>query len=222
MRRDFAFVLALVCCLGPSMLGCTTPGGGSGAGPMSWFTQGPSQAPATQTPPTQLTQHTTPVAEQQSEGFSFSKMMQFAGFQKPETPAPATTPQQLIPQSVTNLGSMISSVSAQSAALNVNDPPEVTRQKAQAIMASLQGWDGALAQSNSTGFVNDKMAQTLNTWVGQIRTEAQKLVQYMPNPQSIAAIQQLGASLSTTFSTVTSMMNQTNGLSQAFLGSNRG
>lgn len=222
MRRDFTRMLATVCCIGCSMLGCTTPGGGGSSGPMSWFSQSSSQPPAPQTQPAQFTQNVAPVAEEQSEGFSFSKMLQFAGFQKPETPPPTVAPQQIFPPAVLSLGNMISTVTAQSAELNVNDPPEVTQQKAQAILASLQGWDNALATSNQTGFVNDKMAQTLNTWVGQIRGEAQKLAQYMPNPQSIAAIQQLGASLGATYSTVTAMMNQNNGISQAFLGSNRG
>jgi hypothetical protein len=113
-------------------------------------------------------------------------------------------------------------VTAQSAELNVNDPPEVTQQKAQAILDALQGWDTTLAAGTSTGLVNGQMAQTLNAWVGQLRGEAQKLVQFLPNPQTIAAVQQLAGSLNSTFGNFSSMLNQGNAVSQAFLGANRG
>lgn len=144
-------------------------------------------------------------------------MLQFAGFKQPE----ATTPS-LVPQELTNLGSVINTVTAKSAELNVNDPPEVTQQKAQAILESLQGWDSTLAASHSTGLVNNEMAHTLNTWVGKIRTQAQQLVQYVPNPETIAAIQQLAGSLNSTFGNISSMLNQGNAVSQAFLAANRG
>ena len=117
-------------------------------------------------------------------------MFQMVGLQKPAEPAPS-----LLPPEVANLGNVINTVTAKSAELNVNDPPEVTRQKAQAILDSLQGWDSTLAASNSTGLVSNEMAQTLNTWVSQIRGQAQQLVQYMPRPETIAAIQQLAGSL---------------------------
>jgi hypothetical protein len=44
----------------------------------------------------------------------------------------------------------------------------------------------------------------------------------MPNPATIAAIQQLAGSLNSRFGTVGSMVNQGNAVSQAFLGANRG
>jgi hypothetical protein len=144
-------------------------------------------------------------------------MFQMVGFQKPDTPAPS-----LIPQEVVVLGNVINTVTAKSAELNVNDPPEVTQQKAQAILDALQGWDSTLAASNSTGFINSETAQTLNAWVSQLRAQAQQLVQYVPNPETIAAIQQLAGSLSSTFGTISAAVNQGNAVSQAFLGANRG
>jgi hypothetical protein len=143
-------------------------------------------------------------------------MFQMAGFQKPAAPAPT-----VVPQEVVNLGNVISAVTAKSAELNVNDPPEVTRQKAQAILESLQPWDSTLAASHSTGLVTNQMAETMNGWVGQIRGEAQKLVQYVPNPETIASIQQLAGSLNSTFGNISSMLNQGSAVSQAFLGTNR-
>jgi len=143
-------------------------------------------------------------------------MFQMAGFQTPETPAPS-----LVPQEVVNLGNVINTVTAKSAERNVNDPPEVTRQKALAILESLQAWDSTLAASHSTGLVNNEMSQTLNAWVGQIRGEAQKLAQYAPNSDTIAAIQQLAGCLHSTFGNISSMLNQGSAVSQAFLDANR-
>ncbi len=203
MRRDLLLTLTLVC-----FVGCASPG-------KSWNPFVAQNAP--QTPATQVAANPTTPDASQDEGFSFTRMMQLAGFQKSETPAPS-----LVPQEVVNLGNVINTVTAQSAELNVNDPPEVTRQKAQAILESLQAWDSTLAASHSTGLVTSEVAQTLNGWVGQLRGEAQKLVEYVPSPETIVAIQQLAASLNSTFGTVSSMLNQGNAVSQAFLGANRG
>lgn len=207
MRRTLLLTLTLVC-----FAGCTA---GSRTNP--FVSQTTPQPPATQFAETQTAGTPAATEETPTEGFSFSKMFQMVGFQKPETPAPS-----LVPQEVVNLGNVINDVTAQSAALNVNDPPEVTRQKAQAILESLQTWDSTLAASNSTGLVNNEMAQTLNGWVGEIRARAEQLVQYMPNPETITAIQQLAGSLSSTFGTVNAMLNQGNAVSQAFMGANRG
>lgn len=203
MKRSFLLTLTLGC-----FVGCTLPG----THPKPLVSQTSPQTPAAQVAQTQATPN-----ESQNAGFSFSRMFQMAGFQKPETPAPS-----LVPQEVVDLGNVINTVTAKSAELNVSDPPEVTRQKAQAILESLQGWDSTLAASTSTGLVNSQLAQTLNTWVGQLRGEAQKLVQYVPNPQTIAAIQQLSGSLNSTFANISSMLNQGSAVSQAFLGANRG
>ncbi len=202
MKQDLLLTLTLVC-----FVGCAAPG----------TRQKALLSQTSSTPPTTQLAQQPQASEPESEGFSFSKILQFAGFQKPATASPS-----LVPQEVVNLGTMINNVTTKSAELNPNDPPEVTRQKAQAILASLQGWDSTLSASNSTGLVNSQMAQTLNTWVGQIRAEAQKLVQYVPNPETIAAIQQLAGSLSSTFGNVTAMLNQGGAVSQAFLGANPG
>ena len=207
MRRDLLLMLTLVC-----FAGCNIPG----TRPNALTSQTTPQAPTAQVAGAPAT-GAAANGEASSEGFSFSKMFQMVGFQKPDTPTTS-----LVPQEVTNLSNVINNVTAKSAELNVNDPPEVTRQKAQAILDSLQAWDSTLAASNSTGFVNNEMAETLNGWVGQIRERAQHLVQYMPNPETIAAIQQLAGSLNTTFGTVSSMLNQGNAVSQAFLGANPG
>ena len=203
MKRCSLLTLAIVC-----FVGCTMPG--SRTNPL--ISQSSPQAPPAQVAVTQTTPN-----EGQNAGFSFSRMLQMAGFQKPDAPAPSLVPQELV-----DLGNVITAVSAKSAELNVNDPPEVTRQKAQGILETLQGWDGTLAASTSTGLVNSQLAQTLNTWVGQLRGEAQKLVQYMPNPETIAAIQQLAGSLTSTFGNLSSMLNQGNAVSQALLGANHG
>lgn len=203
MRRDLLLTLALVCCVG-----CSTSGN-------RW---NPFVAQSnSSTPTTQVAQNPAQQAASENEGFSFTKMLQFAGFQKSETPAPS-----LVPKEVVELGNLISVVTAKSAELNANDPPEVTRQKAQGILESLQGWDSTLAASHSTGLITNEMAQTLNAWVGQLRNEAQKLVQYVPNPETIRAIQQLAGSLNSTFGNISTILNQGSAASQAFLGSNRG
>ena len=203
MKRGSLLTLAMVC-----FVGCTMPG----TRPKPVISQTSPQTSTVQVAEAQ----TTPNGSQNA-GFSFSRMFQMVGFQKPETPAPS-----FVPQEVVNLGNVIAAVTAKSAELNVNDPPEVTRKKAQAILESLQGWDSTLAASTSTGLVNSQMAQTLNTWIVQLRGEAQKLVQYMPNPQTIAAIQQLAGSLTSTFGNLSSILNQGSAVSQAFLGANRG
>ncbi len=203
MRRDVLLTLTLVC-----FVGCTASGN-------RWDPFVSQSEP--QTPAAQIAQNPTTPDASEDKGFSFTRMFQLAGFQKPETPAPS-----LLPQEVVNLGEVINTVTAKSAELSVNDPPEVTRHKAQAILESLQVWDSTLAASHSTGLVTNEMAQTLNTWVGQIRGEAQKLVQFAPNPATIAAIQQLAGSLNATYGNIHSMLNQGSAVSQAVRGSNRG
>ncbi len=202
MRQNVFMLLTVVC-----LAGCAN----SDKRANPFISQTTPPTPTAQTP-----ERETRLAEAPDEGFSFAKMFQMAGFQKPATPAPS-----LVPQEVVVLGNVINTVTAKSAELNVNDPPEVTREKAQAILDSLQGWDSTLAASNSTGFVNNEMAQTLNAWVSQLRAQAQQLVQYMPNPETIAAIQQLAGSLNSTFGTINAAVNQGNAVSQAFLGANR-
>jgi len=202
MKRGLLLTLTLIC-----FAGCAASGN-------RWDPFISQSSP--ETPAAQVAENQTTPNESQDSGFSFSKMFQMAGFQKPATPAPT-----LVPQEVVNLGNVISAVTAKSAELNVNDPPEVTRQKAQAILESLQVWDSTLAASHSTGLITNEMAQTMNGWVGQIRGEAQKLVQYVPNPNTIAAIQQLAGSLNSTFGNISSMLNQGSAVSQAFLGTNR-
>ncbi|MEO8494502.1 MAG: hypothetical protein ABI614_05505 [Planctomycetota bacterium] len=203
MRRDLLLTLTLVC-----FAGCA--GAENRWDPFTSQTTPP-------TPPAQLAANQGAPAASQETGFSFSRMFQTVGFQKPETPAPS-----LLPKEVVDLGTVINNVTAKSAELNVNDPPEVTRQKAQAILDSLQGWDNTLAASHSTGWINNEMAQRMNTWVGQIRGEAQKLVQYVPNPATIAAVQQLAGSLGSAFGRINAMLNQGSAASQAVSGANRG
>lgn len=203
MRREFLLILSLAC-----LAGC--------AAQRELFSTADS-------PPTtsQIAAAQPAPAEAQSEGFSFSKVFQMVGFQKPEAETLPAAPS-LVPPQVTNLGNMINVVTERSAQLNVNDPPEVTRQKAQAILESLQTWDNTLAAGYSTGLVNNEMARTLDNWVAQIRGAAQNLVQYGANPQTIASIQQLSANLRSTFGNISTMLNQGGAISQAFLGGNRG
>jgi len=67
-----------------------------------------------ETPAAQVAENQATPNESENTGFSFTKMFQMAGFQKPATPAPT-----LVPQEVVNLGNVISSVTAKSAELNV-------------------------------------------------------------------------------------------------------
>ena len=199
MRRELALLLSVACCFG-----CTTPG---------------AKPPALASQPAPATPANAAAADPASEGsgFSLTRMLEFAGFQRTEKPQPS-----LIPQEVVDLSNVINTVSAKSAELNMNDPPEVTRQKAQAILEALAPWDSTLAAGHSAGFLNTETAQMLNNWASQLRVEAQKLVHYVPTPETIGAIQHLAGSLNATVGNISKMLGQGQTISQAFLGGNRG
>jgi len=184
--------------------GCKVPGSTSTAFP--WQTS--PQAPAAQ-----VAKGQAPQSESQEAGFSLQSLFQLAGFQ--QTALPAADP---APKAVADLGSVISKVAQKSMELNINDPAEVTRQKALAILEALNGWDSSLAATTSTGLVNGETAQTLSTWVAQLRTETQKLVKFAPDAQTIATVQELAGGLYSTFGKFSSLLEQ----GSALLGSNRG
>jgi len=127
------------------------------------------------------------------QGFSLGRFLQLVGWRQA-----SDAESSLIPKEVLQLGQVVNSAVAQASQLNINDPPEVTRQKAQAILESLKPWDSTLAAGRSVGLVNDETAGLLNSYVGQLKAEVQKLVQYMPTPETIVAVQQLAANLQAT------------------------
>jgi hypothetical protein len=158
----------------------------------------------------------SPAASQES-GFSVGKMLEFVGFRKqPAGQASSTQPAVELPSEVTQLGNLINEVAARTAELNAHDPPETTRQKALGILQALQHFDGQVAQGQASGSLNEGTSQLLNSLVGQIRSEAQQLVQYVPTPESIAAVKQTAGSLYTAGQTLGGVLQQFNAIPGAF------
>lgn len=178
MKKQTALILTCV-----TLLGCQSAGR---------RLQTAFQTPET----TEVTvSETTPTerSEAPDRGFSLRRVLQFAGFDRS-----AEGETSLVPREVVQLSDMVDATVEKASQLSVNDPPEVTRQKAQGILASLSSWDGALAAGRSLGVVNDKTAQVLNGFVAQLRAETQKLVQQGANPETIAAVQHLAGNLKAT------------------------
>lgn len=113
-----------------------------------------------------------------------------------------------VPQEVVDLGDTVDNIAARASELNINDPPEVTRQKAQAILDSTQSWERLIAACKSVGFINDATTNRFNQFITPIRSEALKLVQTGANPQTIAALQHLAGGLKTSFDSVSTMLTQ--------------
>jgi hypothetical protein len=143
----------------------------------------------------------------------FGKIWKAISFQQPapETPPPVSP-------EMARFNSFIGAIGAQTSQLNINDPPQVTRQKATAILTTLRDWDSVLAAGRSMGVINDATASLLTTTVERLTVETQKLVQYAPSPETINAVKQLGGSLGAAFSSVQGILAQGTTVSQAFLG----
>lgn len=118
---------------------------------------------------------------------------------------------ELLPKKIVELGNAVDMIAAKTGELNVNDPPEVTQQKAQAILDSTQPWESLLTAGETAGLINDVSISRLNQFVTPIRTNALNLVQYGANPQTIAALQQLAVGLKTSYDGLAAMF--THGLS---------
>ena len=113
---------------------------------------------------------------------------------------------------------MIDTITAKASELSVNDPPEVTRQKARAILEATEPWETLLAAGQATGWLTDPMVDTLNQFVIPIKTEAQKLVQLGSNRQTIDALQQLGSDLRSAHNNVTKLVSQGEAAYQSLIG----
>jgi hypothetical protein len=113
--------------------------------------------------------------------------MEFAGFQKSdESPG-------IMPPVITEVGNTIDAVLIQANDLNIQDPPELTAQKAQGLLTSLGSWERLLASART--LMNEDTATALNGLVGQLRGRLQSLIQNGANPETIAAVQHLAGQL---------------------------
>ena len=136
----------------------------------------------------------------ESPFLSFRRAFRWTGFRSTPDEAP-----NLVPPEIARLNNVIHTIVARTSELNMNDPPETTRQKAQSILDATQPWESLLSAGQSIGFLNDQTIQHLNQFVFPIRTEAHKLVQYGANPQTIAVLQQLNGGLKATFDSTFTM-----------------
>jgi hypothetical protein len=146
-------------------------------------------------------------------------MLSFVGFQNKEqgqeaTDQPATTG--MLSPEVVALGNLIQDVAGRAAELNANDPPEVTQQKAGGILQALQGWDGQVARSQASGSLSEGTSRLLNSFVAQIRGQADRLLKHAPTPENIAAVQQTASNLYAAGQTLGGIMQQVNSIPNAW------
>ena len=106
------------------------------------------------------------------------------------------------------LGDAVDMIVAKTSDLNITDPPEMTRQKAQEILNATQSWDSLVAGGRSVGLINETNVSQWNQFITAIRTECNKIVQHGPNPQTIVALQQLATGLSTSFQSLSTALTQ--------------
>lgn len=144
-----------------------------------------------------------PSAPTEGRGFSFKRMLQFAGFNRD-----ADQEVSVMPQELGKLQDLISTVVAKAGELRAEDPAEVTQQKAQAILEALRPWDSLLEAGRSLGIVNENNSQILNGLVLQLKSQTQKLIQHGANPETIAAVQHLARNVKSTFGGITGVFNQ--------------
>ena len=106
------------------------------------------------------------------------------------------------------LGDAVDTIVAKTSDLNVTDPPEMTRQKAQEILNATQTWDSLVVGGRSVGLINETTVSQWNQFITAIRTESNKIVQHGPSPQAIVALQQLAGGLSTSFQSLSTALTQ--------------
>jgi len=211
MKKVFALGLTCLVCLG-----CQS-GGAGGIGSAFSSTPPAAQGTAagnlaangtTATPPSAPDNGATsaPVS-------TLGKIWQAVSFQQPAAEKPAA-----VSPEMARFNGFVSAITSQTSQLSVSDSPEVTRQKAEAILTTLQDWDSVLAAGRSIGVINDATANMLTTSVQRLAAETQKLVQYAPHPDTINAVKQLGGSLGATYASVQGFLSQGSTLSQSLLG----
>ena len=183
--RNSWFLTGVLC----AALGCQSSGSGHPA--VETVTSAPAVAPEPQ------------VAEETSDGFSIGRALRWVAFWQPEEDEAGP-----VPQEIANLSGVVDSIVARASELSVHDPPEVTRQKAQAILHATRPWDSLLAAGRSVGLINDQMAHQLNQWVLPIKAKATQLAQHGTHPETIGAVQQLAHGLNSSFQSLSSALDQ--------------
>lgn len=144
---------------------------------------------------------------------TLGRIWQAVGFAPAATAEPAPTSPE-----IARFNNFVGAISTQTSQLNISDPPEVTRQKAQGILTTLGDWDSVLAAGRSMGLVNDATAELLTGYVTRLTTETQKLLQFAPQAETINAIKQIGGSLGAVYNNVQGLWSQGASVSQAIWG----
>lgn len=220
MKKGFALALSCLVCMGCQSGGETQPGSAySSAAPAA--ANNPVAAAATADEAIETTSggapsngSTSSVSGIATAASTLGKIWKAVGFQRPAPAEPAP-----ISPEMARFNGFVGAISTQTRELNINDPPEVTRQKAQAILTTLRDWDSVLAAGRKIGVVNDATAALLTNSVERLAAETQKLVAYAPSPETIDAVKQLGGSLGAAYSRVQGILAQGATVSQALLGS---
>lgn len=156
------------------------------------------------------------VAEQ-PQGFSWQRVLGLVGFQPPNAGGNSTS----LPGKLTELNNAVSQIVATAGTLNINDPPQVTSQKAQTLLDSLAPWEGLLSTGQSMGLINDNTAEALGGLGGQLRTQAQKLIQTGADPDTIGSIQQLSGQLQAAYGGIASVISEGTTAYEAITGAAR-
>lgn len=145
--------------------------------------------PAAPTPPLAAAEATPPPAADDS-GLSIRNLMDLASFMRP-----AGNDSGLVPPQILQLTATANTVVSQASQLNVNDPPQVTAQKAQAILETLRPWDTLMATAKSMRLIDDETAAPLQAIVDQIKVHSNALIQLGSHPETITAVQHLASQL---------------------------
>ncbi len=230
MKKVFAFTLLCGVCVGCQSGGQGWPGSAlsskppvsGGAADTTLASSGGGTAPATASSGTSNAVAAANAGNANAAGAdgveatpisTMGKIWRAIAFQQPaeETPAPVSP-------EVARFNNFVGAITTQTSQLNINDPPQITRQKAQAILTTLNDWDSILAAGRSVGVINDATAELVTSGVQRLKAETQKLVQYAPHPQTIDAVKQLGTNLGAAYSSIQGILAQGSTVSQALLG----
>lgn len=214
MKKAFTLVVSCLVCLGCQSGGETQPGSPySSAAPAPANNAVTTAATATGTAGPASTGAASSGGGISTAASTISKIWKAVAFQSTPSPEPAP-----ISPEMTRFNQFVGAVSTQTSQLNINDPPEVTRQKAGQILTTLRDWDSVLAAGRKMGVINDATASLLTNSVERLTAKTQELVTFAPNPATIDAVKQLGGSLGAAYSSVQGILAQGSTVSQALLG----
>jgi len=208
MNKAFALTLTFVVCLG-----CQS--GGQRQSDSAFVSSAPDSAAATNN----SNAVATGPAESNTGGgvtavaSKIGQIWNAVGFTRPEPAEPAP-----VSPEMARFNGFVNAITTQTSQLNINDPPEVTRQKAEGILTTLRDWDSVLAAGRSVGVINDTTAELLTSTVQHLTAETQKLIQYAPSQQTVDAVKQIGGKLGAVYSSVQGILAQGSTVSQALLG----